>query len=202
MTVRAAALLIACALIVPACNRDRSLYGGDRERQLLAATTAPDAARVRQLLGAGANPNLMVPYENLYHSPWEIALKQARPGRPEHVAVVQAMLDAKADPRWAYGEHTYKGTVRWYRNPPLTIVRDVPEIVRALMRAGLDPRDAEGALVEAVENQETEIVHILVEAGVDVNTHHGANTPLVAAIETRNVGLMTYLEEHGAREKP
>jgi hypothetical protein len=187
MTGRAAALLIACALIVPACNRDRSLYGGDRERQLLAATTAPDAARVRQLLGAGANPNLMVPYENLYHSPWEIALKQARPGRPEHVAVVQAMLDAKADPRWAYGEHTYKGTVRWYRNPPLTIVRDVPEIVRALMRAGLDPRDAEGALVEA---------------GVDVNTHHGANTPLVAAIETRNVGLMTYLEEHGAREKP
>jgi hypothetical protein len=28
------------------------------------------------------------------------------------------------------------------------------------------------------------------------------NTPLVAAIESRNVALMTCLEEHGAREKP
>jgi len=35
-----------------------------------------------------------------------------------------------------------------------------------------------------------------------VNCHPGANTPLTAAIETRNVALMTYLEEHGAREKP
>jgi hypothetical protein len=34
------------------------------------------------------------------------------------------------------------------------------------------------------------------------NCHPSANTPLVAAIETRNVALMTYREEHGAREKP
>lgn len=54
----------------------------------------------------------------------------------------------------------------------------------------------------AVENGQTEIVHILVEAGVDVNCHPSANTPLVAAIEARNVAIMTYLEEHGAREKP
>lgn len=201
MSVRVAALL-AAALIVAACNTDRSLYGGDAERQLLAATTALDVSRVKELLGAGANPNLMAPYEGLHHSPWEIALKQARPGHPEHVAIVQAMLDAKANPRWAYGEHTYKGTVRWYQDPPLMIARAIPDIVRALMRAGLDPRDAGGALVEAIENRDTEIVHILVEAGVDVNTHSGANTPLVAAIEGRNVALMTYLEEHGAREKP
>ena len=202
MTGRGAALLAAAALFVAACHTDSSLYGGDPERQLLAATTALDVARVKQLLSAGANPNLMAPYGNLHHSPWEIALKQARPGHPEHVAIVQAMLDAKANPRWAYGEHTYKGTVRWYKDPPLMIVGAVPEIVRPLMRAGLDPRDAEGALVEAVENRETEIVHVLVEAGVNVNTHTGANTPLVAAIETRNLALMTYLEEHGAREKP
>lgn len=202
MTARGAALLAVCALIVSACNRDRALYGGDQERQLLAATTALDVTRVKQLLSAGANPNLMAPYENLHHSPWEIALKQARIGHPEHVAIVQAMLDAKADPRRAYGEHPYKGRVRWYQDAPLMIVRGVPDVVRALMRAGLDPRDAEGALVEAVENRDTEIVHILVDAGVNVNTHQGANTPLVAAIETRNVALMTYLEEHGAREKP
>ena len=45
-------------------------------------------------------------------------------------------------------------------------------------------------------------MHALVEAGVDVNCQPTAVTPLVAAIEARNVALMTYLEEHGAREKP
>ena len=45
-------------------------------------------------------------------------------------------------------------------------------------------------------------MHALVEAGVDVNCRPSAVTPLVAAIEARNVALMTYLEEHGAREKP
>jgi hypothetical protein len=54
----------------------------------------------------------------------------------------------------------------------------------------------------AIETGETEIVHILVDAGVNVNCHPGANTPLLAAIEARNVALMTYLEDHGAREKP
>ena len=202
MTTRGVALLAAVVLAGVACSTERPKYGGDPERQLLAATTALDVARVKQLLGAGANPNVMVSYQGLNHSPWEIALKQARPWHPVHVAIVQAMLDAKADPRWAYGEHTYKGTVRWYHDPPLMIVQAVPDVVRALMRSGLDPRDAEGALVEAVENRQAEIVHILVESGVNVNTHHGANTPLGAAIDTRNVELMTYLEEHGAREKP
>ena len=78
----------------------------------------------------------------------------------------------------------------------------VPDVVRALMEAGLDPRRGQLALVLAVENGQTEIVHILVEAGVDVNCHPGANTPVVAAIEARDVAVMTYLEEHGAREKP
>ena len=54
----------------------------------------------------------------------------------------------------------------------------------------------------AIERDEVEIAHIFVEAGVDVNCHPGANTPLVAAIEARDIALMTYLEEHGAREKP
>jgi hypothetical protein len=53
-----------------------------------------------------------------------------------------------------------------------------------------------------VENGQVELVHVLVEAGVDVNTQATAITPLVAAIERRDVALMTYLEDHGAREKP
>lgn len=36
---------------------------------------------------------------------------------------------------------------------------------------------------------------------LNVNSQPGANTPLVA-IEARNVALITYLEPHGAREKP
>ena len=69
------------------------------------------------------------------------------------------------------------------------------------MAAGLSPRRAETDLLLAVENGQSEIVHLLVEAGVDVNCHR-ASTPLVAAIDARNLALMIYLEEHGAREKP
>ena len=47
-----------------------------------------------------------------------------------------------------------------------------------------------------------DLAGMLSEAGVDVNCRPGANTPLVAAIDARNAALMTYLEEHGAREKP
>jgi len=76
------------------------------------------------------------------------------------------------------------------------------EVVRALVAAGFNPRYGNSALVNAVESQDAEAVRALVEAGVDVNCQPGANTPLVAAIEARNVALMTYLEERGAREKP
>jgi hypothetical protein len=56
--------------------------------------------------------------------------------------------------------------------------------------------------VDAIESGEIEIAHVLVDAGVDVNCQPTAVTPLVAAIERRDAALMTYLEEHGAREKP
>jgi hypothetical protein len=63
------------------------------------------------------------------------------------------------------------------------------DVVRLLLERGADP-DAVGA------------DGALVEGGVDVNCQPGPNTPLVAAIEARDVALMTYLEAHGAREKP
>jgi ankyrin repeat protein len=77
-------------------------------------------------------------------------------------------------------------------------------VTRALMQAGLDPHTSETqvALESAVESGAADTVHVLVEAGVDVNSQATAITPLVAAIQTRNIALMTYLEEHGAREKP
>ncbi len=84
----------------------------------------------------------------------------------------------------------------------LAMMNPVPEVIRALTAASFDPRDGEEALVGAIERDQVEIAHIFVEAGVDVNCHPGANTPLVAAIEARDIALMTYLEDHGAREKP
>ena len=59
-----------------------------------------------------------------------------------------------------------------------------------------------GQLVAAAESGEDEIVRLLVDAGADVNTHGGAVTALVAAIERRDLPLITFLEDHGAREKP
>jgi ankyrin repeat protein len=83
------------------------------------------------------------------------------------------------------------------------MLHPVPEIVRAITSVpNFDPRSGQAALVSAVEAGQTAIVEMLVEAGVDVNCNTGGITPLVAAIEARNVALMTYLENHGARENP
>ena len=78
--------------------------------------------------------------------------------------------------------------------------RSIDEIARRTVGGDAPALDDHHALKQA-EGQ-IEIVHLLVEAGTDVNCHPGANTPLVAAIEARNVALMNYLEERGAREKP
>ena len=78
----------------------------------------------------------------------------------------------------------------------------IADVVRALLDARLPPDDARGALVEAVQMGDIEIVHMLVEAGTNVNGETGVGNALLAAIETRNSALMTYLEDHGAREKP
>jgi hypothetical protein len=57
-----------------------------------------------RLVAAGANPNKMVPFEGLNHSPWEFALNQLRPKHPEDVEIIKAMLKAGADPNAASGE--------------------------------------------------------------------------------------------------
>ena len=117
------------------------------------------------------------------------------------------MLAAHANPNVAWGEASSRfghDTYTVQQTTPLLDAGDDPEFFRALMAAGVDPRStiAETALVLACETRQHDIVHVLVEAGVPINPTNVASTPLLAAIGARDVALMTYLEAHGAREKP
>jgi hypothetical protein len=206
--VRAMLIVGAAALVLSCKAADNGQRGGEPEQQLKAATVAGDVGKVRQLLASGADPNKMVPHDGHYQSPWKLALHQVRPQRRELVDIVLAMLGAHANPEVAWGEGpSRRGATGYYSEQPVVPILEAvsnssSDVVRGLMDAGLSPAHGQMALVLAVENGQTEIAHILVEAGVDVNCHPSANTPLVAAIEGRHVALMTYLEEHGAREKP
>ncbi len=180
-------------------------YGGDKESTLIVATAAHDVAKVQALLDSGANPNAMVSFDGLNQSPWRQVLQQLRPSHPEDTAILRAMLKAGANPAVAWGEGKALNITRLHNDEPLVIVMLHPnvDVVRALLDTGLKPRSGQFALVSAVESGDTEIAKLLVEAGVDVNgTGGGAMTPLIAAIERRDAKMMTYLEEHGARERP
>ena len=207
MSRRAAAILVlAAALTLPSCRRgENGQRGGDRERQLVEAAVAGDLAQVQKLLSAGADPNKMAPFEGHDQSPWKMALNKAKLKRPDTIAIVKAMIRSGANPEVAWGEAPSKrGGFSVQQQSPLLdgVSIGSAEIVRALLDAGPRPSVGGVALELAVENGQADIVHVLVEAGVDVNTRATAITPLVAAIQTRNVALMNYLEEHGAREKP
>jgi ankyrin repeat protein len=205
---------VALASVAIACHKPSSQTlavnaerGGEPERQLLQATVAVDVPKVQQLLASGANPNKLAPHEGHDQSPWKLALHQARSNRPETIAIVQQMLKSGANPGVAWGEApSPRGGYTVQPTTPIleAVSTSTAEVAKALMQSGLDPAlsETQVALELAVENAETDIVHALVEAGVDVNSHATAITPLIAAIQTRNVALMTYLEEHGAREKP
>jgi ankyrin repeat protein len=214
------AVVFGCALALASCATAAAPYGGEPEKQLAAATIAGDVGKVAQLLASGANPNKVVRVESDDESPWYLALYWVRERRPESVDIIKLMLKAGANPNEAWGTSGVgrRRDSAWRRfftsgnarqaglgadNPMrLAMSHPVPGVVRALVAAGFNPRNGESALVDAVEYGNPDIVHALVEAGVDVNCYPGPNTPLVAAIEARNVALMTYLEEHGAREKP
>jgi hypothetical protein len=185
----------AAVFVSPACVK--APFGGEPESALIRATAARDVAEV--------NPNKMVPYEGLNHSPWERVLNQLRPKHPEDVEIIKAMLRHGANPMVAWGEGQALGITRQHDTEPLMIVMLHPnaEAVRALLQAGMKSRWGEAALVMAIEQGENEVAHVLVDSGVDVNGRHGAAlTPLVAAIEARDFKMMVFLEQHGAREKP
>ena len=202
---RAVRVSLTFVLTLAACGRVVvPPRGGDPELQLVTATARTDIAAVTRLLAAGANPNAMVTFEGASHSAWEYALKQVRPKNPQTIELVKVLLKNGANPDTAWGGGISRGIAREGDSIPIDLAMLHPDaaVVRAMLEAGMNPKYGESALVMAVEEEQIEIVHLLVEHGVNVNNHHGANTPLLAAIEARNYALMTYLEEHGAREKP
>jgi ankyrin repeat protein len=208
-----AALATACLLT--ACGAaEAPPRGGDKEQALAAAAMAADSAKVNALLAAGANPNWRVDVQGNDESSWYLALDRLRPTAPLDRRR-QGDAEVRCDPTkaWGYGmrepesflkslSHARSGGPSNELPLHLAMFHPVPEIVRALVATRFDPRDGQSALVDAIESGEIEIAHILVDAGVDVNCRPGAVTPLIAAIERRDVALMTYLEAHGAREKP
>jgi hypothetical protein len=210
----------AIAIVLSSCGARHAAYGGAPEEQLAAAVMGADLQKASQLLASGADPNKVVTLNGDYQSSWFLSLTHVRPRQPASVEMVRLMLKSGANPNVAWGtsgagsgpkESVWR---RFWRtgarqaglsdDQPMRVAmfHPVPDVVRALVSAGFDPRDGGAALVDAVEMGDVEIVHALVEAGVDVNVKGSAITPLVAAIEARNVALMTYLEQHGAREKP
>lgn len=213
------ALASAALLLAAGCRVEHPPYGGQTEQALVAATLAADPTRVGDLLKAGADPNRTVAVNGDQESAWYLALTQLRANRPETIQIVTAMIAAGASPSKAWGTSARDPRLPresfWRRLShartsgtgnesalELAMAHPVPEVIRALTAARFDPHDGESALVDAIESGDIEIAHILVEAGVDVNCHPGANTPLVAAVAARNLALVTYLEQHGAREKP
>jgi ankyrin repeat protein len=208
MSGRRRAVLAVCIAVawLSACGRiTRPPYGGAAELELIKATAAQDVAKVKQLLAAGADPNGMVEFERSHHAPWEYALTQMRARHPATIEIVKLMMQGGANPNAAWGgAYTELRGARMSEKLPieLVVLNPVPEIARALVAAGMDPRDADDALVLAIEQDETEIARILVDAGANVNATHIGTPPLLASIERRNYELMTYLEAHGAREKP
>jgi len=202
---RRLACAMGLALSALACGRVVTPpRGGESELKLVMATARADIPAVKQLLAEGASPNAMVTYEGASHSAWEWALKQVRPKKPETIELVHVLLKAGANPNRAWGGGIANGIAREGDQAPidLAMLHPVPDVVRAILEAGMQPGYGENALAMAAEEQDVEIVHLLVEHGVNVNSHRGANTPLLAAIEARDYALMTYLEEHGARERP
>jgi ABC-type sugar transport system substrate-binding protein len=199
-------LFLALAL---GCSRiETPPHGGDPERALVAATDLRDAAKVHALLVSGADPNKMIQLEGHSRSAWSVALQKFRPGNPEQIEIIRALLKAGANPDVVWGATEGSGTgprahaVGNMEPLLVAMLHPDPQVVQAILAAKRNAVGGETSLVMAIESGQTQIAHLLVEAGVDVNCHPGANTPLLAAIEARDEAMMVYLEDHGAREKP
>lgn len=126
-------------------------------------------------------------------------------GTPEGLRVALALLDHGLKPDSAVllqGRH---------RGPNQTSVRSLvelaagqqsPELVRALLRKGLDARQpAAGlAVLRAAEAGHLETLRTLVEAGAHVDTPLGNSTALGRAIRHRHHEIIRFLDARGARE--
>lgn len=209
------AVTLALAVMVSSC--ERGPQGREPETKLAAATVAADPGKVRELTASGADPNKVVDVDGRQQSPWFLALALLRDGHPEQTDVVLALLKAGADPKVVWGtDSTGPQKSFWQklsgpgrqagltRHNPLSLAmrHPVAEVIKALLAAGADVHYADASLAGLVEANDVDMLHLLVDAGANVNSTASGVTPLLAAINSRNVALMTYLEEHGARENP
>lgn len=214
-------LVVTAMLTLASCGKiDRPRYGGDQEAALTRAAVAGDLTTVNTLLASHADPNVMVELNGRSQSAWYVALDQIRPEQPATIAIVAAMLKSGADPNAAWGTGdsavTRPTRSRWEQfwsgsrvqstttRSPLDVAMRHPSLdaMRLLLGTHFDRRLGENVLVDAIASGQDEIARMLVDAGVDANCRPGAITPLIAAVEARNLDMITYLETHGAREKP
>jgi hypothetical protein len=166
--------------------------------------TARVRRRSNKLVDVAGNPQ----------SAWYLALYALRESKPDTTEIVIAMLGAGANPQVVWGTNSGRPRRRFwdqfmsgsrvggtYDESPISIAMNhpMPSVITALVKAGSDRSGA--ALVWAVENNDIDLVHLLVESGVDVNGGSGEVTPFGAAIASRNLALMTYLEDHGGTER-
>ena len=212
-------LVVLMLVVVAACGVERPPYGGEPE-QALATRRSPRMSPPSQ---ACWPPAPIRTRWCRFRTEAVAVVPRARSGPAESAADdrdCQGMLAKGARPKSRVG-HERRGrqastrillaeihervSRRRHRvdfNPfGSSCCTPVPDVVPRVARGGRDPRSGRGRARQCRRVEEDEIARLLVDAGVDVNCHPSI-TPLVAAVEARNVPLMTYLEEHGAREKP
>jgi ankyrin repeat protein len=110
--------------------------------------------------------------------------------RRDKLELVQLLLQAGANPN----EFTNKDRM------PLALALQKPEIFKALIAHGADPKHFPGLLEWAVWKDSMEVVRVLVEqVKVDVNEpFENGNFPLWTAIRDNRMEIFQYLIAHGA----
>jgi ankyrin repeat protein len=184
------ALLLAAVWLIPASVAISAdvvdARDGSGSTPLLVAASKDDVAQVRQLLKAGANPNVR---NTLDTTP---LLEAAFHSNPD---VIKALLDAGADPNAAGADG----------QTPLMLVARGTNVAAAkmLLDKGANPRARESqrqqdALMWAAANNQGPMARLLVERGADLDARTATDlmTPLVSGeprAQPRSPGGMTAL---------
>jgi ankyrin repeat protein len=185
LSILCSAGLQACLIAAPAALA-ADVVDGSGSTPLLLAASHSDAAQVRQLLKAGANPNVR---NNLDTTPLLEAAFQS------NFEIIKALLDAGADPNAAGADG----------QTPLMLVARGTNVAAAklLLDKGANPKARESqrqqtALMWAVANNQGAMTRLLVERGSDLDAKTATDlmTPLVSAeprAQPRSPGGMTAL---------
>ena len=181
-----AAALLAVGLISASAVFAADIVDGSGSTPLLVAASNDDVAQVKQLLKAGANPNVR---NKLDTTP---LLEAAFHSNSE---IIQALLDAGADPNAPGADG----------QTPLMLVARGTNVAAAkmLLAKGANPQARESqrqqsALMWAAANSQGPMTRLLVEVGADLDAKTAIDlmTPLVSAeprAQPRSPGGMTAL---------